>query len=64
MKLIFIQTGGTIDKDYPRSTGGWAFEFGEPATRRLLEKLNPAFEYEIITPFQKDSQEITNTDRE
>lgn len=64
MKIIFIQTGGTIDKDYPHTTKGWAFEFGEPATGRILEKLNPSFEYELITAFQKDSLEITNDDRE
>ncbi|MBP1838595.1 asparaginase domain-containing protein [Formosa algae] len=63
MKLVFIQTGGTIDKDYPQKTKGWAFEFGEPATTRILEKLNPSFEYEIITAFQKDSLEITDEDR-
>lgn len=63
MKILFIQTGGTIDKDYPRSSKGWAFEFGEPATWRLLEKLGPQFAYEIITAFQKDSLEIREADR-
>lgn len=63
MKLIFIQTGGTIDKDYPHKTKGWAFEFGEPATHRILEKLNPSFNYEVITSCQKDSLEITDEDR-
>lgn len=62
-KVIFIQTGGTIDKDYPHTTKGWAFEFGKPATIRILEKLNPSFEYEIITSCQKDSLEITEEDR-
>ena len=64
MKITFIQTGGTIDKDYPHTTKGWAFEFGEPATNRILEKLNPSFEYKVITAFQKDSLEITEADRE
>ncbi|MFT5168040.1 MAG: L-asparaginase [Saprospiraceae bacterium] len=64
MKILFIQTGGTIDKDYPHTTKGWAFEFGEPATRRILEKLNPSFEFEIITAFQKDSLEVNNEDRQ
>lgn len=63
MKLIFIQTGGTIDKDYPNKTKGWAFEFGDPATIRILEKLNPSFKYEILTLCQKDSLDITNSDR-
>ncbi|MFT6320409.1 MAG: L-asparaginase [Granulosicoccus sp.] len=64
MKITFIQTGGTIDKDYPKTTKGYAFEFGEPATRRILEKLNPSFEYEILTACQKDSLEITDDDRQ
>lgn len=64
MQLLFIQTGGTIDKDYPHTTKGWAFEFGAPATQRILEKLQPSFDYEIITAFQKDSLEITATDRQ
>lgn len=64
MKITFIQTGGTIDKDYPHSTKGWAFEFGEPATIRILEKLNPSFEYDIVTSCQKDSLEIDDIDRE
>ncbi len=63
MKIVFIQTGGTIDKDYPHTTKGWAFEFGEPATHRILEKLNPSFEYEVLTSCQKDSLEITEEDR-
>tara|TARA_B110000967_G_C18675366_1_gene455255 strand:+ start:131 stop:616 length:486 start_codon:yes stop_codon:yes gene_type:complete len=63
MKLVFIQTGGTIDKDYPHTTKGWAFEFGEPATNRILEKLNPSFKYEVLTSCQKDSLEITEEDR-
>lgn len=63
MKILFIQTGGTIDKDYPKSSGGYAFEFGEPACQRILDRLNPSFEYEIITAFQKDSLEITREDR-
>ena len=64
MKITFIQTGGTIDKDYPRVTGGWAFEIGDPATARIIEKLNPSFEYELVTLCRKDSLEITDSDRE
>lgn len=64
MKITFIQTGGTIDKDYPRATGGWAFEIGEPAAHRILSTLQLSFEYEVITICQKDSLEITDEDRE
>ena len=64
MKILFIQTGGTIDKDYPHTTRGWAFEFGEPAVDRILQKLNPSFDFEVLTVCQKDSLEITDSDRE
>jgi L-asparaginase len=64
MKITFIQIGGTIDKEYPRTMKGYAFEIGEPAVNRILEKVNPAFEYEIIPLFQKDSLDLTETDRQ
>jgi L-asparaginase len=64
MRITFIQTGGTIDKDYPRASGGYAFEFGEPATERLLKRLNPSFSYDVRTACQKDSTEITPADRQ
>ena len=63
LKLVFIQTGGTIDKDYPHTTKGWAFEFGEPASNRMLGKFDPSFQYSVITAFQKDSLEIGEDDR-
>ena len=63
MKITFIQTGGTIDKDYPRATGGWAFEIDEPAAHRILHTLNPSFSFEVVTICQKDSLEITDDDR-
>ena len=64
MRITFIQTGGTIDKDYPRPSGGHAFEFGEPATERLLQRLNPSFAFDVRTVCQKDSTEITAEDRQ
>ena len=63
MKIIFIQTGGTIDKDYPRPTEGYAFEIGEPGVRRILERANPNFEYEVVSLLTKDSLDITDEDR-
>ncbi len=63
MKITFIQTGGTIDKDYPKTTKGWAFEIDEPAFARILKKLNPSFKYEMLTAFKKDSLEIDEGDR-
>ena len=63
-KLTLIQTGGPIDKDYPHQTKGWAFEIGEPASKRILDKIGPSFDYEFITAFRKDSLEIDIQDRE
>ena len=63
LKITFIQTGGTIDKDYPKTRNGWAFEIGDSAIQRILEKINPNFTYEIITAFKKDSLEIDSSDR-
>jgi len=36
IKVALIQTGGTIDKDYPRSSMGYAFEIADPATERII----------------------------
>ena len=66
MHLVFITTGGTIDKDYPHTTKGYAFEFGEEtATHRLIKTIipNPSFTYDIVSICQKDSLEINNEDR-
>ena len=42
---------------------GYAFEFGEPAYSRILADVAPAFNFEIVSPFKKDSQEMTEADR-
>ena len=64
MKLLFIQTGGTIDKDYPRPSRGYAFEIAEPAVRRVLARGNPGFEFEVLSVLKKDSSDLTEEDRE
>ena len=63
MKIVFVQTGGTIDKDYPRTKKGYAFEIAEPAVERILEKVSPNFDFEIIPILKKDSLEIAEEDR-
>jgi L-asparaginase len=63
MKILFIQTGGTIDKDYPKQTKGYAFEITEPAVKQILEKINPSFEYEVISLLRKDSTDLTVKDK-
>ncbi len=63
MKVLIIQTGGTIDKDYPKTNKGYAFEIDEPAVERIFERVLPGFEYEVISLLRKDSLEITDDDR-
>ncbi|MDA3906761.1 MAG: asparaginase domain-containing protein [Bacteroidales bacterium] len=63
MAITLIQTGGTIDKDYPKSIKGWAFEIGEPAFLRIIEKLPNSKKWEIIPLLKKDSTELTAADR-
>lgn len=64
MKITFIQTGGTIDKDYPQTVKSYAFEISESAVKRIFKKMNPAFEYEIISVLKKDSLDITGKNRD
>ena len=63
--ILFIQMGGTIDKDYPRTKLGYNFEIGPPAIEPILQKIKPSlnFAYQLKTVCQKDSQELTETDR-
>lgn len=57
--------GGTIDKDYPRLTSGYAFEFGdESAASRILKahpNLGVSFDVESIC--KMDSLEVTLFER-
>lgn len=63
-KVLIIQTGGTIDKDYPRKTGGYAFEITTPAISRIFQRVNPLLNYKIIELFKKDSTDIIDNERE
>jgi L-asparaginase len=63
MSILFIQTGGTIDKDYPKTIKGYGFEITEPAVARILKRTLPAIKYSIKTFFKKDSLDITGDDR-
>lgn len=65
MKIVFIQTGGTIDKDYPqgKTNHGYEFKIGNPAVETILRKAKPLFEYEILSLLKKDSLDITDQDR-
>ena len=64
MKITFIQTGGTIDKNYPQAIGQYAFEITEPAYVSVLQRIDPNFEYEFIRLLKKDSMDLTDADRQ
>ena len=67
-RVAFVQTGGTIDKEYPKSTGGYAFEIAAdcPAARRVIADASHVplgMHVEYHTACTKDSTEITDEDR-
>jgi len=64
MKIVFIQTGGTIDKDYPKTQKGYAFEIAKPAVERILQRAHPNFDFNVISLLKKDSLDITEQDRD
>jgi L-asparaginase len=64
LHITFVQTGGTIDKDYPRSKGGYAFEITDPAVDRILANVDKSFSFDVVTACKKDSTEMTNDDRD
>ena len=64
-KILIVAVGGTIDKDYPKLTKGYAFEFGpDPAVKRIFERVSLTSVFRIVVPFQKDSTEMNDRDRE
>ncbi len=64
MHILFIQTGGSIDKNYPKLTKGYAFEITDPAVNAILDRVKPSFTFEVIQLLKKDSQDMTESDRE
>jgi L-asparaginase len=66
MKILFLQTGGSIDKDYPtgEENDGYSFLIADPAYKRILGYVKPSFDYEDQTVLQKDSLDITEDERE
>jgi L-asparaginase len=63
--LLVLGMGGTIDKDYPRMTMGYAFEIDEPAATRVLQGLPfLAVPFTVQSICKKDSTEIDVADRD
>ena len=63
MKILFLGTGGTIDKDYDRKSKTYNFEIANPAVKRILDLIHPNFEFSIKSILKKDSLDLTNEDR-
>jgi len=63
MKVLFIQTGGTIDKDYFEKVKSYAFEIHEPAVASIFSGIAVNFDYEIKSVLKKDSMDMTTQDR-
>lgn len=63
MAILFIQTGGTIDKDYPRVMASYTFEISKPIVKKYMRQVKPSFRYRVIEALKKDSLDITNSDR-
>ncbi|KAI8788507.1 L-asparaginase [Biomphalaria glabrata] len=62
--ILIIQTGGTIDKLYPQHPGAYGFEIGPPAVINILPRAAPYLSCTVESICSKDSQEITDADRE
>ena len=63
--LLFLQTGGTIDKDYPQGEAdhGYAFKIGAPGFAAVLARAKRPPPWRTATVLQKDSLDITDADR-
>lgn len=63
MDLFIIQTGGTIDKEYPQRVGAYGFEINMAAATRIVQRARVIPEIHSITCCKKDSQDIDDSDR-
>ena len=62
MRIVFLTTGGTIDKVYFDALS--RFEVGDTVVGKILRESGASFDFEIIPLMRKDSLELTDTDRE
>ena len=61
MKIVFLTTGGTIDKVYFDELS--RFEVGETVLGKILRDGGVSFEFEVIPLLRKDSLELDDADR-
>lgn len=66
MEIVCIQTGGSIDKAYPRGDThhGYNFEITDPAFERVLRECAPHIAYTSQSVCKKDSLDMTDSDRD
>ncbi|MBP6884901.1 MAG: asparaginase [Candidatus Pacebacteria bacterium] len=64
MNILFLQTGGTIDKDYEKGRKAYLFEITDPAVERVLKRTHPNFDFRVVSITKKDSLDLTDDDRE
>ena len=64
MSITIISTGGTIDKEYPKTVGGYAFEMGESAAAKIMQLANTKVKVNVIELMKKDSLDVNDTDRQ
>jgi L-asparaginase len=61
MQIVFLTTGGTIDKVYFDAMS--RFEVGETVVAKILREGGVTFEFEVIPLMRKDSLEMADADR-
>lgn len=62
MRIVFLTTGGTIDKVYFDALS--RFEVGDTVVGKILRESGASFDFEVIPLMRKDSLELTDNDRE
>ena len=62
MRIVFLTTGGTIDKVYFDAVS--RFEVGDTVVGKILREGGVTFEFEVIPLMRKDSLEMGDADRE
>jgi L-asparaginase len=61
MHIVFLTTGGTIDKVYFDAMS--RFEVGETVVAKILRESGVTFDFEVVPLMRKDSLEIGDEDR-
>lgn len=61
---IYFFFQGTIDKDYPKTNLGYAFEIAQPAVQRILPRARVGPDScHVMSVCRKDSQDLRDHDR-